>query len=339
MPLLRFHIIAHPDSGLFTFSAKLDTNAELDTFSHTDYEASVDAGQDDTLGTVVLWEKDLNDSNVAALAYNPNSGQYLNLKCRGLTTTGDGRLESFGMRLIMQDKTGIAMDFFGAGVSADTFRTTYANALFLLTALGYKFGVLHFGAHEIASSGKSPAAFKVDYQEMIDWIRGEMGTTFPIVLMCDQYHDAASTADMEKLARYPQMMLELAQDNLHVLAVNSMRAMDILGFNFRRENEDDYSDKGAYSDVTAYVVDDIVTHAVDQTNVHRWLCILATTGNDPPMHRYWQPMGRYVQTSDGLHITERGGLQMAQIETSLMLGDEGAMGSMKQAGRGGGMVG
>lgn len=331
MPVLLFHIIAHPSSNTFDFLGKTQDDCTHNVFSMTALENNIDAGQGGTNKAVKVWEKDL--ASIPQISAASGLGPpYISLTCQGDSTTSPGWLESFGMRLLMPKRTGVVVDWHGSPGRASAFQTSFADALTVpkeMTDLGYgySFAIVKFGAHEIGNND-SPSSFKTDMEAFLSWIRATFGATFPVVFMTDWYRATLlGTADREKLGQYPAALQEIAAANSHVLAINSGVALDAMGFTYLSETEGLYTDQGTYVTATAYAVDDIVDYATPDEDsgghTRRWICIQATTGGDssqdPPNMGYWQPMGRFLITGDGVHLRPAGAALQAQIEASLLV--------------------
>lgn len=323
MPTLLFHIIGHTDSGPFTLKGKTQARTNHDVFSTTTIESAVAAGQDAADKTVVVWEKDLNSIDAVA-AGNIIGGPYIHVQITGDGSTSPEYVESFGMRLVMPDRTGVVVDFSGDSRRASGFESTYADMMAIPKAMtdlgyGYSFIGIHFGTHEIGNN-TAPETYKTEINDFIDWIRADMGNSFPIILFTDAYRDdLTGTADREKLGRYAGVLAELAAALPNVMAVNTLRIVDHMGWTHTGETEGLYTDQGAYSAVTAYSVDDMVDLAVAGTSVSRWVCIEGVTGTAPPHYRYWRPVSRFLKESDGVHVKNHGAMLQAFGEVAAML--------------------
>ena len=127
-------------------------------------------------------------------------------------------------------------DFAAGGYRTDSFLNQHSQAGKMLTALGPWDAVLiHTGANDAYSGfGKSAIAYQNDVSALINLIRGPSWLDNPnqkFILFTDQYRDQGPTAQNDEFDQYAGALADLALNDANIMAVNSRRLTNMLGWN------------------------------------------------------------------------------------------------------------
>ena len=133
-------------------------------------------------------------------------------------------------------------DFSAGGYRTTSFLANHSDAGAMLLAFGEWDAILiHTGANDAYSGlGTSAVQFQSDVADLIAAIRGPQWLDNPdqkFILVTDPYRDQGPVAQNIQFDQYAGALAELALDDPNIMAVNSRRVTDGLGWNMTNPSE------------------------------------------------------------------------------------------------------